>query len=199
MVANEKKRWTVEEYLVFERASQERHEFLDGEIFMMAGASRQHNLIGTNTVRTLGNQLRNQPCEIYTNDMRVKISPTGLYTYPDVVIVCGEPQFEDSEIDTLLNPTLIIEVLSPSTKDYDRGEKFQHYRTLISFKEYVLIAQDSIHVEHHVRNADNTWLLSETNQADATIELKSVGCTLLVADLYEKVTFEADETYGQNK
>jgi Uma2 family endonuclease len=194
MVANEKKRWTVEEYLAFERTSQERHEFLAGEIFLMTGASRQHNLIGTNTVRVLGNQLRNQPCELYANDMRVKVSPTGLYTYPDVVIACGKPQFEDREIDTLLNPTVVIEILSRSTKDYDRAGKFAHYRTLTSFQEYLLIAQDSIHVEHYLRNTDNTWLLSETNQADATIELKSVGCTLLVADLYEKVTFETDET-----
>lgn len=194
MVANQKKRWTAEEYLAFERASQERHEFLAGEVFLMTGASRQHNVISTNTVRVLGNQLRNQPCELYANDMRVKVSSTGLYTYPDVVIACGKPQFEDKEIDTLLNPTLIIKVLSSSTKDYDRGEKFLHYRRLSSFQEYVLIAQDSIHVERYMRNADNTWLLSETNEADAIIELTSVGCTLLVADLYEKVTFEATET-----
>lgn len=194
MVANQKKRWTAEEYLAFERTSQERHEFLAGEIFLMAGASERHILITGNTFGSLYTQFRKRNCKAYATDMRVRVSRTGLYTYPDVVAVCGTPQFADETFDMLLNPTLIIEVLSPSTKDYDRGEKFQHYRTLPSFEEYVLIVQDSIHVEHYVRNPDNTWLLSETNQADAIIELSSVGCTLLVADLYEKVTFEADET-----
>jgi Uma2 family endonuclease len=194
MVANQKKRWTVEEYLAFERTSPERHEFLAGEIFLMSGASRQHNLIGTNTVASLHPQLRGKPCELYANDMRVKVSPTGLYTYPDVVMACGEPQFEDSEVDTLLNPTVIIEILSHSTKEYDRVGKFAHYRKLASFKEYLLIDQDGHQVDHYVRNSDNTWLLSVTNQVGATIELPSVGCTLLVADLYEKVMFEGDET-----
>ncbi|MEZ4668251.1 MAG: Uma2 family endonuclease [Anaerolineae bacterium] len=194
MVANRKKTWTVEEYLAFERSSDTRHEFLSGEIFMMAGASERHILITGNTFGSLYTQFRKRDCRAYATDMRVKVSATGLYTYPDIVAVCGTPRFADDKNDMLLNPTLIVEVLSPSTKDYDRGEKFFHYRTLESFQEYLLVAQDSIHVEHYSRNPDNTWLLEETNLADATISLKAVGCTVLVADLYEKVTFEVNET-----
>lgn len=194
MVANQKRRWTAEEYLAFERTSEERHEFLAGEIFLMAGASRQHNLIGTNTVASLHPQLRGKPCELYANDMRVKVSSTGLYTYPDVGIACGIPQFEDSEVDTLLNPTVVIEILSRTTKEYDRVGKFAHYRTLPSLKEYVLIAQDGYQVDHYLRNRDDTWLLTIINHTDATIELPSIGCTVLVADVYEKVTFEGDGT-----
>ena len=118
--------------------------------------------------------------------MRVKVSVTGFYTYPDVIVVCGEPQFEDAEVDTLLNPTLIIEILSKSTEDYDRGTKFLHYRALPSLREYILIAQNQIHVEHYLRQND-AWLLTETDRRDDVVELPSVGARLPLAEVYDRV------------
>jgi Uma2 family endonuclease len=128
---------------------------------------------------------------VYSTDLRVRVSPTGLYTYPDVVVVCGQPQFADDQRDTLLNPTLIVEVLSESTKDYDRGEKFEHYRTLASLSEYVLIAQDKCHVEHFIRQPDHRWLLSETNRLEDTIHLSSIGCDLALPEVYDKIEMSA--------
>lgn len=122
--------------------------------------------------------------------MRVKIGSNALYIYPDISVVCGEPEFEDDFVDTLLNPTVIIEVLSPSTELYDRGRKFQHYRTLTSLQEYVLIAQDSYRVEHFIRQPNDEWLLSDAVTLDATIQLPSIQCQLALSDVYEKVTFE---------
>jgi len=187
-----KTRITPEEYLQFERASQEKHEYYAGEIFAMTGASRNHNRIVTSTVAALYAQLRERPCDIFSSDMRVKIHSTGLYTYPDISILCGGPQFEDSEIDTLLNPAVIIEVLSPSTEAYDRGKKFQHYRTVPTFQEYVLISQDSVRVEHYILR-DQEWVLSDAKTLDAVIILPTIGCTLRLSDVYEKVEFDNEE------
>jgi len=153
----------------------------------MAGASPQHVLIVTNVAAELRNQLKKRPCTVYSTDLRVKISPTGLYTYPDVVVVCGKPQFNDEHEDTLLNPILIVEVLSESTADYDRGSKFAHYRMLESFQEYLLIAQDQYHAEQVVRQPDNRWLLSETNRWEDRITLTSINCVLPLVEIYEKV------------
>lgn len=186
-------RMTEAEYLAFERASDIRHEYLDGHVYAMTGASRAHNLISTYTAASLINQLRGRPCEVYASDMRVRVSATGLYTYPDVTVVCGNPQFADSALDTLLNPVLVIEVLSPSTESYDRGKKFQHYRQLESLREYVLISQDSLRVERFLRQDDGTWLLTDAAGLDASLELASVACTLALAEVYEKVTFEAED------
>ncbi len=186
-------RMTEAEYLAFERASDIRHEYLDGHVYAMTGASRAHNLISTYTAASLINQLRGRPCEVYASDMRVRVSATGLYTYPDVTVVCGNPQFADSALDTLLNPVLVIEVLSPSTESYDRGKKFQHYRQLESLREYVLISQDSPRVERFLRQDDGTWLLTDAAGLDASLELASVACTLALAEVYEKVTFESEE------
>lgn len=161
-----KARFTPQQYLALERAAETKSEFFNGEIFAMAGASREHNLIATNVVRELSAQLKGRPCETYPGDMRVKVSETGLYTYPDVVVVCGEPRFEDEHGDTLLNPTLVVEVLSPSTEAYDRGEKSSHYRRLASLAEYVLIAQDRCHVERYARRPDGLWLLAEARGLD---------------------------------
>src|SRR5687768_7892266 len=141
-----KQKWTPESYLEFERASDERHEYLNGEVFLLAGASNNHNLVQGNTYATLHSQLRKHPCLVYPSDMRLKVSQTGLYTYPDIMVVCGTPQLEDKHQDILLNPTLIVEVLSPSTERFDRGKKFQHYREIESLQEYVLIAQDTFRV-----------------------------------------------------
>jgi Uma2 family endonuclease len=180
-------RLTPEEYLTLERQAEFKSEYYAGEVFAMAGASARHALIVTNLVRELSTQFKRRPCNVYSNDLRVRISATGLYTYPDVVVVCGEPQWADDQKDTLLNPTLIVEVLSESTKDYDRGGKWEHYRRLESLTEYVLVAQDKVHVEHYIRQADNQWLLSETNDVADTIHLPSIRCELALTEVYDKV------------
>lgn len=184
-----KTRLTPEQYLAIERKAEFKSEYFDGEMFAMSGASREHNLIGGNVGRELGEQVKDRDCEVYTSDMRVKVTPTGLYTYPDVVVVCGEPRFEDDEVDTLLNPKVMFEVLSESTERYDRGKKAEHYRKLDSLAEYLLISQESVHVEHYVRQPDNHWLLSETSDLKATIQLPSIGCQLSVSEIYRKIKF----------
>ena len=155
-----KRQFTPQEYLSLERKSPTRNEYFRGEIFAMAGTSREHSLIAVNLTRRIGNQLEDRPCEVYASDMRVLVDATGLYTYPDVVVVCGEPEFLDREVDTLLNPTVIFEVLSESTEAYDRGVKFGHYRRIPSLREYVLVSQDRMLVERYTRQG-NDWLLSE--------------------------------------
>jgi Uma2 family endonuclease len=187
-------RLTPQEYLARERAAERKSEYLAGEVFEMSGASREHNLLVTNLVRELSLQLRGRECEVYPSDMRVKVAPSGLYTYPDVVVVCGEPNFEDEETDTLLNPTLIVEVLSKSTEGYDRGEKFEHYRRLDSLREYVLVAQDKCHVERYVRQPDQQWLFSEIVAPEGSLELVSLGCRLAMHELYEKVRSQSSES-----
>jgi Uma2 family endonuclease len=182
-----KTRLTPEEYLAIERKAEYKSEYLDGEIFAMTGASREHNLIGSNIIRELSSQLKGQPCEVYPSDMRVRVPATSLYTYPDVVVVCGEPKFEDSYIDTLLNPTLIVEVLSESTESYDRGKKFGYYRTMDALAEYLLVAQDEYRVEQYVRQADGRWLLSDIRTLDGKVELASIPCVLALREVYDKV------------
>ena len=187
MATDPKPRFTPDEYLALERRSESKNEYLDGEIYAMTGASRRHNLITGNILAALHAQLRkNGGCEVYSHDMRVRVPATDLYTYPDVVVACGEPRFEDSELDTLLNPVLIVEVLSKSTEDYDRGTKFAHYRTIPSMAEYLVVSQGHIHVEHWVRESDR-WVLTETDELASTLELPSIGCTLELADVYDRV------------
>lgn len=131
------------------------------------------------------------PCEAYVHDMRVKISPTGAYTYPDVVVVCAEPRFGDTVVDTLLNPVILIEVLSPSTADDDRSGKFEHYRTLPSLQAYLLVAQERCPVVHYTRQSDYTWLLTETDDLQGGIAIPAIGCTLLLAEIYTRVQFDS--------
>ena len=182
-----KPRLTPEDYLAIERSAEFKSEYFDGEIFAMAGASRAHNSIVLNTGSEIRQHLKNRSCKAYVNDMRVKVNPTGLYAYPDVIVVCGKEQFEDTHLDTLLNPTLIIEVLSDSTEAYDRGRKFEHYRHLDSLVEYVLIAQQRPHVESFRRQSDQHWLLTECSGLDATLRLQSIDCDLALAEIYAKV------------
>ena len=189
---------TPEEYLAKERKAEYKSEYSGGEIFAMSGATRAHNLIAGNVSRETGNQLRDRPCEVYQSDMRVKVSPTGLYAYPDVEVVCDQPQFEDAEVDTLLNPTVLFEVLSESTEDYDRGKKFEHYRTLESLQEYVLVAQEKCHVEQFTRQPDGRWILWETNDPEAVLELGSIGCELKLSEIYAKVEFGKAPATQQN-
>ena len=183
-----------EEYLARERRAEVKSEYHDGEVFAMSGASRAHNLIVTNFVRELSLRLRDRDCEVYPSDMRVKVDPTGLYTYPDVIVVCGEPAFEDEHIDTLLNPTLLIEVLSESTEASDRGKKFEHYRKLETLQGVVLVTQDEAHAERFTRQPDGQWLLGEASGLEAALHLASIDVTLPLADIYDKVLFDDEET-----
>jgi Uma2 family endonuclease len=187
MASQTKPRYTPEEYLAIERDSEGRSEYFDGEIFAMSGASERHNLIVTNIVAGLHTQFRGRACKVYSSDMRVKVNSTGLYTYPDVVALCGQARFDDEHKDTLLNPAVIIEVLSKSTEAYDRGEKFEHYRKVESLAEYLLVSQEKHHVDHYVRRPDNQWLLSEAGRLDDTIKLPTVNCVLALSEVYDKV------------
>lgn len=175
-----------EQYLALERQASYKSEYVNGSIFAMAGASREHNQIAFNIAGELHSQLKNRPCLAYVNDMRVKVSATGLYTYPDVAALCGEPQFEDEQMDTLLNPSAIIEILSPSTEAYDRGDKFAHYRRLPSLMEYVLIAQNKVRVEHYIRQ-DRRWVLTELDSLEDILGLVSIQCEILLGEIYAKV------------
>jgi Uma2 family endonuclease len=177
---------SIEEYLMLERSASVKSEFHDGQIYAMTGASRAHNLIAINIGRELSQQLKKRPCEAYMNDMRVKAVETRSYHYPDIVVVCGLPQFEDAQVDTLLNPTLLIEVLSPSTEAYDRGGKFAHYRKIATLCEYLLVTQEQPIIERYVRQ-DDVWILSEAVGLDATLPLESIGCVLSLREVYEKV------------
>jgi Uma2 family endonuclease len=156
----------------------------------MTGASRNHNLITTHISSEFNQQLKGKPWEAYSSEMRVKVTATGLYTYPDVVVVCGEPKFEDQYVDTLLNPTLLVEVLSPSTERYDRIAKSSYYRTLESLAEHLLVAQDEIRLEQYVKQANGQWLLFESTSLDAVVELPSIGCSLALRDVYDKIMFD---------
>ena len=176
-----------EEYLAIERQAEFRSEYFDGEIFAMAGASKPHNTIVSNLNRVIGTQLLDRPCSVYVNDMRVKVSPTNKYFYPDVVAVCGEESFEDAVTDTLLNPQLIIEVLSPSTEGYDRGKKFEQYQRIPSFVEYVLISQEPYRIEHYSRKGERQWSYTEYRDAEDVLRLNSIGCELTLEDIYVKV------------
>ncbi|HEX8146127.1 MAG TPA: Uma2 family endonuclease [Pyrinomonadaceae bacterium] len=181
---------TPGEYLAVERQNEYRSEYIDGEMVAMTGASRRHNIIAVNITSSLDRQLADRPCEIYAGDMRVRIASRReyAYTYPDVVVVCGEPQFEDEHLDTLLNPTVIVEVLSESTERYDRGKKFSFYRAIESLAEYVLVAQDEFKVEQYVQRPDGRWLLSDHSSLETVVELASVKCSLALRDVYKKVS-----------
>ena len=192
MAINPEPKMTPEAYLAFERAQFDaKHEFLNGEIIAMAGASREHILIVANLTVALVTQLRGRPCDVYPNEMRVKIPATGLYTYPDVAALCHEPQYEDGVLDTLLNPTIIIEVLSPSTEAYDRGAKFAHYRSIDALQLYLLVAQDKPQIEIFRRQENGDWLLSVIEGLDGRARLDAIDCELALAEVYERV-FEAD-------
>jgi Uma2 family endonuclease len=179
---------TAEEYLAFERQAQERHEFVEGIIFAMSGGTREHSLVASNAAAELHSLLRSRPCEVYGDNLRVKVSETGDYVYPDVVIACGDIQFEDAESDTLLTPLVVVEVLSPSTEAYDRGKKAALYRQIPSLQHYVLIAQDRISVEVFTR-MDAAWVLTEARRLEDSVRLEAIGCDLALAEVYAKVQF----------
>ena len=178
--------YTPKEYIALERKATLKSEYINGEIFAMSGASNAHNLITLDIGTELNIQLRERQCLVYTNDMRVRTSPSGSYFYPDVVVVCGKPHFEDNAFDTLLNPVLVMEVLSPSTEVYDKGEKFRHYQELASLREYILVSQDRIRVEHY-RLTETQWVQTEFQAREDVLPLASIGCELLLQDIYRRV------------
>jgi len=178
--------YTAEEYLTLERSASSKSEFHDGQIYAMTGANREHNLVTINIAGELRSQLKKRPCEAYVNDMRVKAADARSYHYPDIVVVCGTPQFEDAHVDTLINPTLLIEVLSPSTEAYDRGGKFAHYRKIPTLREYLLVAQDQPSIERYLRQGD-VWILTEAVGLEADVPLESIDCVLSLREIYDKV------------
>lgn len=190
MSAIPKTKLTPQDYLALERKSEIKHEYFDGEIFAMAGAKFNHNKIVGNLTGLTWQNLKGKDCSVLPTDMRVFVPETGLYTYPDLVIVCGEPQFQDDVFDTLLNPIMLIEVLSESTEGYDRGKKFQHYRSIESLEEYILVSQDEAWIEKYVKHGDGFWLLSEAVGLDSIIEFSSIECEIALSEVYDKVEFE---------
>ena len=184
MIARAERFFTPEEYLIIERNAEFKSEYVAGKIYAMAGASVEHNLITANVAGEFYVQLKGGGCRTYASDMRVCTSPEGLYTYPDVTVGCGEPETLDGHGDVLLNPTVIVEVLSPSTEAYDRGDKAEHYRQLASLTDYILISQDRCRVEHFARQGEHAWLLSEYTSVTDQVVLGAIGCTLRLSDIY---------------
>ncbi len=184
--AAQRLKMTPQEYLAFERASDEKHEYADGEVFAMGGGTRKHSLAGQNIARELGNALLDGPCEVHGSDLRIKAPLPPKYHYADVSVACGEPIFEDDEEDVLLNPKLIVEVLSRSTERYDRGDKFESYRTIGSLTDYVLVSQKAVLVEHYHRIADGTWNYRALGPGERLV-LTSLGCEIEVDRIYRKV------------
>ena len=182
---------TPEQYLEIERKAERKSEYWNGEMFAMAGGTEPHNLVASNTASLAHAQLRSKPCRVYHSDMRIRVLTTGLDTYPDIVIVCGERLFLDGNRDTLLNPKVIVEVLSPSTEAYDRGRKFEHYRQIESLEQYLLLSQDRMQAELFSRQPSGQWLLTFATHPEEFVELSSVGCRLSLAECYEKVDLPA--------
>jgi|SRR5215813_3333859 len=187
---------TPEQYLEIERKAEYKSEYFGGQMFAMSGASREHNILSTTLSALLFPQLSGRSCELYAHDMRVQVAHTGLYTYPDVIVVCGQPHFTDEAVDTLLNPTFVAEVLSPSTEAYDRGRKFEHYRSLESLREYLLVSQDRMHADLFTRQPDGIWALREASQSEDTLEFRSIACHISMAELYSRVTLPPAEPTG---
>lgn len=193
-----KPKYTPEQYLSIERAAEFRSEFYRGEMFAMVGASREHNLISLNIAAEIRSQFGGRPCEVYQSDMRVKVNSTGLYTYPDVVATCDQPRFEDTQVDTLLNPKVVVEVLSPSTELWDRGKKFEHYRTVESLREYVLISQDHVLVERFTRNEEGQWALLDYRTLNDILVLDSISCQIKLSEVYARLSFDNNDAESQN-
>ena len=179
--------YSPEEYLLLEREAEFRHEYLDGEIFEMAGGKKRHNRISINMIYLIETQIRDRECSVYGSDMRIRIPHTNIYTYPDVVGLCGPEEFEDDTEDNLVNPALIVEVLSKSTEAYERGAKFESYQTIESLREYVLITQEPFRVEQFVRKDTNTWTYFEFRSAVDVLKLYSIDCELSLREIYHKI------------
>jgi Uma2 family endonuclease len=191
--------YTVEEYLALEREAEERHEYLDGFIYAMAGESPNHGAICVNLTRIISTQLLGTPCQMFSKDMKVRSGPIpktryttkGLFSYPDLLVVCGELQFHDKHQDVLLNPTVIIEVLSPSTEAFDRGQKFRRYRMHIpTLTDYIVVSQDRSLIEHFARQDNGQWAIAASvEELSESLSITSIGCALRLSDVYDRVTF----------
>ena len=179
---------TPAEYINAERKAVTKSEYLNGQIVAMSGASNAHNIITMNTSYQLYDQLLDRDCLVYASDMRVRVHAPVSYFYPDIAVVCGEPRFEDDVFDTLLNPTVVVEVLSPSTAVYDRREKFTRYQQIASLKEYILISQNRIHLEHHLREEEQ-WRATEFQKLEDVVPITSIECELLLGHIYRRVAF----------
>lgn len=189
--------YTPEEYLALERQAEGRSEYHDGQIFAMSGASRWHSRIETQLTSLIEQHLAGRRCEAFSSSMRVLVVPSGLYTYPDLSVACDEPQFADALMDTLVNPTLLVEILSTSTEGYDRGTKAKLYRAIPSLRELLLVSQDGYEVELYRRQAGGGWLLIEAKGLDASVNLESIGYALLLRDLYKKVLAHREPAAAQ--
>lgn len=190
MIAITKPKSTVNEYLEFERNSEEKHEYFNGKIFSKPSSNRNHCIINGNLGGLIWQESKGENIFACLSKMRVFVPKTNFYNYPDLVVVCGEPQFQDNVFDTLLNPVLLIEVLSDSTESYDRGKKFQHYRSIESLQEYILVSQNEARIEKYVRHGDGFWLLSEAVGIDSEIDFSSIECRIVLAEVYDKIDFE---------
>jgi Uma2 family endonuclease len=182
-------RVTPEEYLAAERLSETRSEYLDGGVYPMTGASFNHGRVVVNVATQLANQLSERDCDVLVNGMKVRLQESRKFFYPDISVVCGKPQFHDERTDIITNPDLVVEVLSPSTEAFDRGAKFEAYRTVESLKEYLLVSQDKPLIEQYVRNGDGSWKFKEAAGLENSLVLPSIGCTLNLAAVYKRVGF----------
>lgn len=181
---------TLEEYLERELHAEFKNEYFNGEIFPMFAVTPQHAAIVANVIGEIRLQLKGKPCRVYSSELRLRVTPTGLYTYPDMMVICGDLQLVEGRTDTVMNPVLIVEVLSKSTQDYDRGQKFEHYRTLSSLIDYLTVAQDDPHVVHYTRQSANSWLLVDFADLGQSIALGSISCVLPLAEVYDKIDWQ---------
>jgi len=192
MAANPKERFTLEEYIEFDKNSEERWEYFDGMVVTMSGGTLTHNRIAANILTSLRSKALAQGCEVLPADMRIKVPKAPPYRYADVVVVCGEPVIESIQgLDALVNPRLIVEILSESTEAYDRGKKFHSYQSIDSFEEYLLVAQDRPYVTHYVRQTDGSWLRSDIEGIESEIELVTIPCRIKLSEIYAFVEFSA--------
>jgi len=195
MAANPERRYTLEEYFELERTSEERFEFWNGEVFCMSGASAEHERILRNMLVYLTQKIGGQGCEAFTSNLRIKVPSAPPYRYADLSALCGEAYFEEiGGVDALVNPQLLVEVLSPSTEAYDRGDKFTHYKSIPTLREYLLVAQHRPHVTHLYKQADGRWIYAEANDLEAALRLDSLNCELPLAEIYQGVSFDAGTT-----
>ena len=189
-------RLTPEEYLKLERQSDFRNEYFEGKMFAMSGGTPNHAFITANLAGELYNALKKTDCRVASSDLRIRVSPDGLYTYPDISVVCGQAEFSGSEADTLANPALVIEVLSPTTEAYDRGFKAVQYRKIISLQEYVFVSQNEARVEVFRRQHNGTWLLSESAGMSAACRFDSVNCDVALADIYAEIVWPGEDLHS---
>jgi Uma2 family endonuclease len=185
-----KPRYTLEEYFALELASEERYEYFNGEVFCMSGVSPNHAQIESNLITSLNNELRARGCRVFPANIRIKVPAAPPYRYPDLAVVCEKPSYEKiGGIEALTNPVLLVEVLSPSTEAYDRGDKFTYYKSIPSFREYLLVAQHRPHITHYIKQTDGKWDYEESNDLTSNLDLLSVDCALALSEVYVGVEF----------